>query len=77
VRTALQMQARVERLEAEARAAVTLSVGQQIADILSGKPGPRPPVPDEVLSQSKVGRLLLERRQRAEAGFQDERRRDG
>ena len=59
---------RVARLEAEAREAVTPSIGQQIAAILDGKPGSRAPVPDEQLSQSKVGRLLLERRQR----FQDE-----
>jgi hypothetical protein len=71
VRTALQLVGRVEKLEAEARQESTPTVGQQVAAILSGRPGSRAPVPDKVLSQSKVGRLLLERRQRAEGGYQD------
>jgi hypothetical protein len=31
---------------------------------------PGPPIPDEVLAQTRVGRLLLERQRRAEAGYQ-------
>ena len=45
-------------------------VGAVVASILDGK-GPRAPVPDEELAQSRMGRLLLKRRRRAEAGFQD------
>jgi hypothetical protein len=59
---------RVGKLEAAARAATVPTTGAVIAAILSGRPGSRPPVPDEVLSQSKVGRLLLQRRARAESG---------
>jgi hypothetical protein len=68
VRTALQLAGRIEKLEAEARDAATPTIGSVVAAILSGRPGSRAPVPDEVLSQSKVGRLLLQRRARAESG---------
>jgi hypothetical protein len=44
------------------------SIGATIASILSGK-DPRAPVSDEVLSHTKVGRLLIQRRQRAEADY--------
>jgi hypothetical protein len=61
---------RVARLEAEAARATTPTVGAMIAAILDGKAsGPR--ATDEELSRSKVGRLLLERRGRAERDFRD------
>jgi hypothetical protein len=66
VRSALQLAARVERLEAEARQATTPTIGATIAAILDGKAtGPR--LTDEELGRTRVGRLLLARRQRAEA----------
>jgi hypothetical protein len=64
------LHARVARLEAAAEQASTPSVGRQIVDILEGRdPGPR--LTDEELGRTRVGRLLLERRQRwAEADLQ-------
>jgi hypothetical protein len=70
MRTALQLQSRVERLEAAAAEASTPSVGVQVALILDGKAtGPR--LSDEELGRTKMGRLLLARRQRAEIGYRD------
>jgi hypothetical protein len=66
MRTALR--SRVERLEAEQERQSTPSIGAVIAAILDGRhPGPR--LTDEELARTKVGRLLLERRRRAEAGY--------
>jgi hypothetical protein len=60
---------RVARLEVEAERRTTPSVGAMIAAILDGK-GPRAPIADAELAKSRVGRLLLQRRQRwAEAGY--------
>jgi hypothetical protein len=68
MRSALQLQARVERLEAAAEQAATPSIGTVVAAILDGRhPGPR--LSDEELGRCKVGRLLLQRRARAELGF--------
>jgi hypothetical protein len=68
MRTALQ--ARLEKLEAEVERATTPGIGAQIAAILSGQE-PRPRRSDEELARTKVGRLLLERRRRAELNYQD------
>jgi hypothetical protein len=47
------------------------TVGATIAAILDVK-GPRAPIPDEQLLQTRVGRLLAERRRRwAEGGFSE------
>jgi hypothetical protein len=59
---------RVARLEVEAERRTTPSVGAMIAAILDGK-GPRAPIPDEELARTAAGRLLLARRQRAEANY--------
>jgi hypothetical protein len=56
---------RIEKLEAAAARAATPTLGATIAAILDGK-GPWAPIPDEVLLQTRVGRLLVERRRRAE-----------
>jgi hypothetical protein len=69
MRTALQLQARVERLEAEAEQASTPTIGAMVAAILDGK-GLGRPLTDEELSRCRVGRLLLARRQRAQANDQ-------
>jgi hypothetical protein len=65
------LHARVAKLEAAAREETTPTIGATIAAILSGKPGSRPPVSDEELAQTRLGRLLLQRRQRrwAEASY--------
>jgi hypothetical protein len=68
VRTALQLVGRVERLEAEARQATTPTIGAVIAAILEGR-HPVPRTSDEELGRCKVGRLLLQRRQRAEVNY--------
>jgi hypothetical protein len=61
---------RVARLEAAAEQAATPSVGVLVVAILDGMaPGPR--TPDEVLLQTRVGRLLLARRTRAGIGYRD------
>jgi hypothetical protein len=57
---------RIERL---AKQQDRQSIGATVAAILSRRE-PAPPLTDEELAQTLVGRLLLERRQRAEAGFQ-------
>jgi hypothetical protein len=68
MRTALQLLGRVAQLEAAARQESTPTIGAQIAAILDGRhPGPR--ATDEELARSKVGRLLLARRERAESGY--------
>jgi hypothetical protein len=59
----------VLKIERLAKQQSELSVGATVATILDRR-APGPPVSDEVLAQTRVGRLLLERRQRAEAGFQ-------
>jgi hypothetical protein len=64
------LHSRVARLEVEAERQSTPSIGSVVASILGGK-GPRAPISDEELARTKVGRLLLERRRRAEIGFQD------
>jgi hypothetical protein len=46
------------------------NVGVRIVAILSGQE-PRPRRSDEELAKTAVGRLLLERRRRAELGYQD------
>jgi hypothetical protein len=68
MRTALQLRPRVEKLEAEATRARTPSVGAAIVDILEGRDR-RPGLSDEELARTKVGRLLLQRRQRAEVNY--------
>jgi hypothetical protein len=55
---------RVAKLEAAAEQASVPTVGATIAAILARRE-PRAPIPDEVLLQTRVGRLLLERRRRA------------
>ena len=68
MRTALQLAGRIEKLEAEAREAVTPSVGRQIVDILERRaPGPR--ATDEELARTRMGRLLLQRQRRAGLGY--------
>jgi hypothetical protein len=68
MRTALQLAGRVEKLEREARQESTPTIGAVVAAILDGRhPGPR--LSDEELGRCKVGRLLLQRRARAELGF--------
>jgi hypothetical protein len=59
---------RVAKLEAQAARATTPTVGAMIAAILDGKGFGRP-LTDEELSRTRMGRLLLERRRRAEAGY--------
>jgi hypothetical protein len=56
---------KIERL---AKQQSELSVGATVATILDRR-APGPPVPDEVLAQTRVGRPLLARRRRAEAGY--------
>ena len=73
MRSLTRLGTRIERL---AKQQDGQSVGAVIAAILDGK-GPRAPIPDAELAKTKMGRLLIQRRRRAEAGFQDERRRDG
>jgi hypothetical protein len=61
------LQARVEKLEAEQES--TPSIGAQIVAILEARaPGPR--LSEEELARTKMGRLLLERRRRAELDYQ-------
>ena len=62
------LHARVAGLEAAAEQASTLSVGRRIVDILEGR-ARGPGLTDEELSRTRVGRLLLERQRRAEAGY--------
>jgi hypothetical protein len=60
---------RVARLEAAAEQASRPTVGATIAAILEGRhPGPR--LSDEQLAATRMGRLLLARRRRAEIGYQ-------
>jgi hypothetical protein len=69
VRTALQLAGRIEKLEATAREATTPTLGAVVAAILEGRDtGPR--ATDDELARTRMGRLLLKRRQKAEAGFQ-------
>jgi hypothetical protein len=67
MRTALHH--RVARLEAEAARATTPTVGAMIVDVLERR-AQRPSVSDTELAKSATGRLLLQRRQRAEANSQ-------
>jgi hypothetical protein len=67
MRSLTALGARIERLAAEQGGQ---SVGARIAAILEGR-DTAPRLSDEVLARSATGRLLLQRRQRAEAGFQD------
>jgi hypothetical protein len=68
VRPPAALHHRVAGLEAADQEAVTPTIGAVIAAILEGRT-PGTPVPDEVLACTKVGRLLLARRRRAEAGY--------
>ena len=68
MRTALQLAGRIEKLEATAREATTPTLGATIAAILEGR-HPVPRTSDEELGRCKVGRLLLQRRQRAEVNY--------
>jgi hypothetical protein len=61
---------RVAKLEAAAGQASTPTVGAMVANILDRRE-PRAPLTDEELGRTRVGRLLLERRRRAERDFRD------